>query len=296
MSTTARRYWLKALRFAGVKNFRANSGLGFPFICHLGDLAGEVPFYNRKHSVAELRLMAEWCRGIEHPVIFDVGANNGFIATQLVQLLRAQQPVIYAFEPVPPTFGQMELAVRRLGLNESVRPICAAVSDQTGCVSIAFNPRESIFAQMRNDTLNSRVGTEHTEAKSITLDAFVERDGPAPDLLKIDVEGSEPRVFQGARRLIAEKGPAILFEWNPLTMSEIGAPPKQIIDALSDYQLFYVDDFEGQHYPFGLKLDALSAIDWVCNVFAIPTSKCNESTLAIFERSGRVPFRDGPVD
>jgi hypothetical protein len=37
----------------------------------------------------------------------------------------------------------------------------------------------------------------------------------APDLVKIDVEGAEPRVMRGARNLLQRKHPAILSELFP---------------------------------------------------------------------------------
>ena len=177
MSTTARRYWLKALRLAGVKHIRATSGLGLPYICHLGDFAGEIPFLDKRHSVEELSVMAEWCRTIERPVIFDIGANNGFIAAQLAQLLKDRQPRIYAFEPIPSTFAQMSLAVESLGLTEFVFPVCCAVSDVPGIATLAFNPRESLFAQVRDDTLNARAGAEKATAALVTVDGICCFDG-----------------------------------------------------------------------------------------------------------------------
>jgi len=215
VSTTARRYWLKALRATGVKHFRATSGLGLPFICHVGDFAGEAPFYNRRHSVEELTVMAEWCRAIDRPVIFDIGANNGFLATQLAQLLKDQQPLIYAFEPVPSTFAQLKLAVEALHLTSYVVPVCCALSDFAGVTTLAFNPRESLFAQVRGDALNPRAGIQLATASTVTVDQVVASIGLNPHLLKIDVEGSEPRVFAGAQKLLTgDNPPAICFEWN----------------------------------------------------------------------------------
>ena len=120
-----------------------------PYICHLGDFSGEVPFYSPRHSATEILLMASWCREIEEPVIFDVGANNGFVATQLAQLLRDRSPTVYAFEPVPSTFAQLALSIEWLDLHTWVRPICCAVSDSPGLCAISYNPRESLFAQVQ---------------------------------------------------------------------------------------------------------------------------------------------------
>src|SRR5437016_3461861 len=190
MSTTARRYWLKLLRGIGIKHFRARSGVGIPYICHLGDFSGEVPFYDRNHSVAEILLMAQWCRQVEKPVVFDVGANNGFIATQLAQLLKENSPRIFAFEPVPSTFSSLSRSIGALGLQQSVFPICCAISDKAGASAIAYNPKESLFAQIRNDTSNRRVGSNLAYCAMLRLDDIADYVGAIPTLLKMDVEGS----------------------------------------------------------------------------------------------------------
>ena len=271
MSTTARQLWLKALRAVGVKHFRATSGLGLPFICHVGDFAGEVPFYYAGHCAKQIVLMSSWCSGFENPEIVDVGANNGFIATQLAQLLRHRHPRIYAFEPVPTTFAQLKLSVDQLGLKESIIPVCCALSDSDGIAKIFYNPRESLFAQVRTDPSNPRVGRDSTLASTITLDEAIVSLGVKPSLIKIDVEGLEPHVFRGATNLLSNtEPPAICFEWNPLTASEVNRSLSEIPQMLLGYRFFYIDDFEGQRKPFGEEVANLDELTWVSNVFAVP--------------------------
>jgi len=278
MSTSARRYWLKLLRQMGVKHFRAKSGLGLPYICHVGDFAGEVPFYKSRHSIEEIALMASWCRDIENPVIFDVGANNGFIATQLAQLLRDRHPRIFAFEPVPPTFAQLQLSIDQLDLKKAILPIACAISDSPGICSISYDPRQSIFAQIGNGKLNPRVGSHSSLAVTITLDEVVDSLAVKPSLIKLDVEGFEPRVLRGAQKLIAsDEPPAVCFEWNPLTMSEAKTSSDDLLRALAHYRFYYINDFEGQKRPFGQFLPSLVGIDWVCNVFALHAREANEA-------------------
>jgi len=217
--------------------------------------------------------MSSWCRTIESPVIFDIGANNGFIATQLAQLLRDKNPRVYAFEPVPSTFVQLELTVELLRLRDLVFPICRAVSDSNGTVRISYNPSQSLFAQVRNDTLNPRVGNCSVESTTTTVDEMIDSLRAKPSLMKVDVEGFEPCVFKGATRLLTGNDPpALCFEWNPLTMSEVNGAPAEIAQSLASYRLHYIDDFEGQRRPLGTRISDLTEINWVCNVFAVPTS------------------------
>ena len=274
MSTTARRYWLKLLRGIGVKHFRARSGIGVPYICHLGDFSGEVPFYDRNHSAAEILLMAQWCRQVEKPVVFDVGANNGFIATQLAQLLRERAPRIFAFEPVPSTFLSLSRSVSALRLQQLVFPICCAISDKAGASTIAYNPRESLFAQVGNDASNARVGSNLAYCATLRLDDIVGRLGVTPSLLKIDVEGSELQVLRSAGSLLdSPDAPAICLEWNPVTMKERGSSLTDLVELLGARTCYYIDDFEGQRMPFGEEIESVANINWVCNVFAVPQDR-----------------------
>lgn len=277
MSTTARRYYLKLLHLLGVKSFVSRSGLNLPFVCYPGDFAGEVPFYAKGHSVMEISVMAAWCRTIEEPVIFDVGANNGFVACQLAQLLRGRGTCVYAFEPVQSTFAQLGQSVARLSLQQSVFPVCAAISDSAGITSLQFNRRNSLFAQMRN-TSNPRVGSEFAYASMITLDEITSSLRRKPHLLKVDVEGSEARVFRGAGSLLeGDDAPAVFFEWNPLTLAEVDNDVSDLSTYLTNYDLFYVDDFEGGRLRLGEPIERLAELNWACNVIAVPKRSENQT-------------------
>src|SRR4029078_2649304 len=225
----------------GFPNFQATSGLGYPFICHIGDLAGEAPFYNLDADRSELTLMTAWCAGQTRPVIFDVGANVGFIATQLAQMLRDQEAVVVAFEPVSSTFAKLKHSVQALGLESCVWPVCCAISDRPGFASIAFNDSQSLFAQMRPDTLNGRVGQKTTWVATQTLNTAVSALALTPTLLKVDVEGFEAHVLRGAEQLLSgPNAPAIMFELNPLTLREVASSVSAVADALPRYRFFYV--------------------------------------------------------
>lgn len=270
VSAAARLLWLKALGAVGVKKFVATSGLGYDFVCHTGDLSS-FPFYYRRAYHAELALCAAWLHGVERPVVYDVGANGGFVATHLAQMLAPRAARIYAFEPVPTTFAMLAQAVESLGLSGIVHPVAAAVVDAPGPVRISCSERNSLLAQVSPRGLNPRAGNTLVEAEGITLDGFVASAGALPDLIKIDVEGCEAAVLRGARDLISRPDrPAILLEFNPVTLGESGAATGTLRDLLGGYALHYVDDLRGQIFPLGGPVHDLAAIDWICNLFAVP--------------------------
>ncbi len=274
MSTTLRRAYIKALGAVRKQNFVARSGLGYDFVCHIGDFLGENPFYNRKAFVRELTLCSAWLDNQMNPVVYDIGAHVGFFATHLAQMIARRAPVIYAFEPVPTTFVKLMQSVQGLGLQNNVYPIAAAVLDSSGPVRIGYSQRNSLFAQIAVQGLNPRIGDSIAYAASITIDEFYSQMDVPPALLKIDVEGSEPAVLRGARGLLSGPDrPAVIFEYNPLTLAEIGATAHSFHELLVGYELYYVDDFEGQKIPLGSQITRVEEVQWVCNLFAVPIAE-----------------------
>jgi FkbM family methyltransferase len=126
----------------------------------------------------------------------DIGAHIG-VSAITIAALRPDVRVV-AFEPMP-------LAQTRLRQNLAANAITnvdvveAAVADFAGTVSF-------------NDNGPWSVATFGTVAcKAVRLDDL---DLGTPAFIKIDVEGFEPNVLAGARRLIAEAQPLMLLEFN----------------------------------------------------------------------------------
>ena len=280
-SASLRFVWLKVLGAAGIKNFVARSGLGYDFVCHIGDLS-EHPFYHRRANESELALCAAWLHDESEPIVFDIGANVGFVSTQLAQMLAARSPTIYAFEPVPTTFAKLVQSVQTLGLHDRVQPIAAAVLDEPRQVCLSYSLKNSLYAQITPGGLNPRVGDHVAYAQGVTLDAFCSLKGVRPALLKIDVEGSEVAVLRGASQLLSRSDrPAILIEYNPLTLSECGVNGRSLSELLAGYSLFYVDDLEGQVMPLGSPVSRIDEITWICNLFAVPEDSADRWASAL---------------
>lgn len=139
-------------------------------------------------------------------VCFDLGAHVGYFALVLARLAGPAGHV-YAFEPDPRNF---EALTANTANTAHVTPVAAAVSDQPGEVVFATFEMSSIghIADSKTPGDAHRVPVTCT-----TLDRFVYEDGnPAPAFIKIDVEGAETRVLEGAARLLREAQPAIVVE------------------------------------------------------------------------------------
>ena len=274
LSATARLAWLKALGAFGVKSFITTSGLGYDFVCHTGDVAN-FPYYDRGAYRAELELCFSWLQGEDTAiVVYDIGANDGFLSTHLAQMLAGRAPNIYAFEPTPTTLAKLIQSVERLGLNNCVHPVAAAVVDKSRPVRICYSERNSLLAHVRPLGSRPRVGEKIAEAEGVTLDGFSSSTGTLPKLIKIDAEGSEAAVFRGAQSLLSRPDrPPILLECNAGTLAQCGESVAALVDLLRGYALYYVNDYGGQKIPFGDPVDDPENIDWVCNLFAVPQTE-----------------------
>jgi FkbM family methyltransferase len=275
--------WLRSLRAIGIRQIVSKSGLGYPFVCQIGDLA-EHPFYIRDAYQKELELCTAWLRQErQEAVVYDVGANSGFFSCQLAQML-ADQPVrVYAFEAVPTTFAALASSVCRLGLQDKVFPFPAAVRDQAGPTQLTYSKRKSLCSQVTPNGLNRKIGDNLAHAVGITLNEFHLSSGTLPALMKIDVEGSELSVLRGAQTLLTRPDrPALHFEYNPATTAQSGESLDAFPRLLGGYKLYYVDDLSGQKFPFGCPVSEskLRQIDWLCNLFAVPEGEVSEARWA----------------
>ena len=88
-------------------------------------------------------------------------------------------------------------------------------------------------------------------------------------------------VLRGAPGLLSRRDrPAILLEYNPVTLSECGANGRSLGELLSGYALHYVDDLEGQIMSFGSPVSRIDEITWICNLFAVPLAEDSSARWA----------------
>jgi hypothetical protein len=69
--------------------------------------------------------------------------------------------------------------------------------------------------------------------------------GYVPDLIKIDVEGAEQRVLEGAMRTIAEHQPVVVFEHGAGLEAQYGTSPAVVYDLLVMEAGLRIFDIEG---------------------------------------------------
>ena len=159
-------------------------------------------------------------------IIFDVGANVG--VWSLLAAKRNPAASIHAFEPAPVTAAQLRRHVElnrasikvvesAVGADETARPFFAVTQGNTGASS--FYGEEGVVP---------------LQVTVSTLDAYVRRENLARvDLLKVDAEGAEMLVFEGARELLSSAAaPAIFFETSDRLCARSGVTVQDVKQLL----------------------------------------------------------------
>lgn len=143
---------------------------------------------------------------------WDVGANVGFYS---LLFAAAGVPRIICFEPDPANVEMLNRNVTTNGIGGvDIRPV--GLSSRSGTATFFADPMTGTTGTMRRDFdfIGDYYGGKRTET-TITIasaDELIAAGTPAPDFMKVDVEGHELDVFTGAERLLNERGPTILVE------------------------------------------------------------------------------------
>ena len=154
-----------------------------------------------------------------HPGVVDVGANRGQAVASFIRVLR--QPRIWSFEPnedlaayVRRRFESDEVVVFSCGLGSSNRRMSLYLPRYGHTV---WDTRASLVEHQAERLLDPdqfwrfserRAAVEKLEVKIQTLDEFT----LAPDILKVDVEGTEAAVIEGGMATIKAHRPVIVAE------------------------------------------------------------------------------------
>ena len=145
-------------------------------------------------------------------VAVDVGANLGEWTLPLARAVGAAGRVL-AIEPAPRSAAALEATLAANGLRQA-EIICCAIGDHDGRVEFAV----PVVTSARIDTGTARIGPAGTGHESVqvtlrSLDSLAaERSLDRLDLLKIDVEGHERQVLDGAVGIIGRCRPVLVIE------------------------------------------------------------------------------------
>jgi FkbM family methyltransferase len=201
------------------------------------------PVYRRQRSDdRKLRLLLQTIL-TERSNCVDVGAYRGRMLEEIVRIAPRGRHI--AYEPLPDR--QRSLAARY----PQVDVRWAAVSNETGEASFSYVKNEPARSGLKARSLRETSPVEQLTVRTVALDHDLP-DGYVPALIKVDVEGAERQVFEGAIETIARYQPVIVFEHGRGGAPYYGTQPRHVYALLHDRAGLAIFDIDGDG-PYTLR-------------------------------------------
>lgn len=191
----------------------------------------------------------------------DAGASSGYFSQLCLSFIR--RPVdVYAFEMQPSMLPSLRKSLEQAAIDgRKGEAICAGLSNiDKGRTRIWYSvtrlyekrPQEKDYRDPWWRRLKfalrgkkNRDELKEAEIEITTIDAFISKTDARPDLIKVDVDGHEGLLLQGARETLRTYKPFVLLELHKdkllqkTGMNRLGAV-KELFDA--GYEGLMIDD------------------------------------------------------
>ena len=164
----------------------------------------------------------------------DVGAHLGSVLARIVK--RAPLGSHIAVEPVPYKARWLRRKFPSVDVYE------LAVGETAGKVEFFLDAHSSAFSGLRKQGPGEATKLQVTCSR---LDEIAPADFK-PGFLKIDVEGGELGAFRGARRLLSQGRPLILFECTKSGLDAFGLDGRELYEHLcgeAGYRIYLIKDW-----------------------------------------------------
>ena len=188
----------------------------------------KVYFYGHYHERYEADLVARLLSGDE--VFWDVGANVGYFTLVAATALNHHGRII-AFEPGKNAYARL---TENLALNpwRNITAYPLAVTDREG--EAVLHLAGDIADSSANLYQAAQIQAGCEVCRTVALDHFLREEHLAPpDLIKLDAEGAELAVLQGAQQLINDSPPLWLMEMEEKNLRAAGASKAAVTQFLT---------------------------------------------------------------
>ncbi len=195
-----------------------------------------------RHTSLDERLDACWFLGVDWCLLpqavveripsgttaIDAGANIGIVTSQLCRAVGARGTV-HAIEPLPANAGCLRELKRKNDLEQLTIWECA-LSDKDGSATLRTQGEgTSAYASLTASW--NIAGT--VSVKTRVLDDLVPHDTRV-GFVKLDVEGAESLVLDGADRIMASDRPMVFCECNDIVLRDAGSSASELLDKFKD--------------------------------------------------------------
>ncbi|NLL27479.1 MAG: FkbM family methyltransferase [Bacteroidales bacterium] len=158
-------------------------------------------------------------------IILDIGANIGVMTAHFAK--NKKNSLVYSFEPVPENIRALKRVVRYFKL-KNVKIMENALSDFDGEIDMLM-PKEKRAKKQglshvvnENDKNNEEGSLYRVPVKKLDNISELANSDTKIKAIKIDVEGHEFKVLQGAKNILQKNKPVVYCElWNTSQRGEV---------------------------------------------------------------------------
>ncbi len=186
--------------------------------------------FGERHNSGYARCI-QACAG--KSVFIDVGAHVGLYALPVSRTL-APGGEVFAFEPSESNYRYLVRHVKYNGI-DNIRAYSLVIGDASK-ESVRFYEHVKGGSGLGGLTRRTKRASDQfveLDRRQVSLDEFCEEHGVAPDVIKIDVEGAEYLVLEGARRTLAMHRPTMFLSLHPAQLESLGHSVRAVESLLA---------------------------------------------------------------
>jgi len=182
-------------------------------------------------------------------VVVDVGANIGYYTVLLANKV-GENGKVYAFEPDKINFEILKKNIEANNL-KNIEIINAAVGSKAGKLKLYKSKNNFGDHKLFKPTLPSlkkggktKIASEETEVvRIIKLDDYLKNQ--KINLMKIDTQGWEPEVIDGAMKIIKRDQPIMFLEYSPASYQQARLNGKKMMEFLRKIyrKIWWIDEW-----------------------------------------------------
>ncbi len=202
--------------------------------------------------------------------VLDIGGNVGLFSLELYQSV--PDVMYHVFEPIPSTYDMLNKTVRLNGVgSDSVKTYNLGISNEEGsfefylpasCEAASLRPINDEFYMSKSNDLGEYTGEKTLEkvvCKVDTVDSIVSKYS-IDDIgfIKIDVEGNEKFVLEGAKDTLSNNKPLVYCELLRKHAKRFGYHPNDVIDYMKGFGYHCATIREGAMVDIGAITDDTS--------------------------------------
>src|SRR5690606_33628332 len=118
--------------------------------------------------------------------------------------------------------------------NVTLHPYAVAEAEQTFMLKVGGRESDGRIVELSPSTPLD--ANQSPQVKAVVLDHFLP-DLPQLDVVKMDIEGAEPRALQGMMGLIRRYRPILLLEYSPRLIQETSrTEPERLLRQLEEHR------------------------------------------------------------